>query len=50
LTTGGSGSGRKESSYKALKSLAKKEGKSADDLLREGVNLVLQRYGKKPIA
>ena len=36
--------------YKALKSLAKKEGKSADDLLREGVNVVLQRYGKKPIA
>jgi len=36
--------------YKALKSLAKKEGKSADDLLKEGVNLVLQRYGKKPIA
>ena len=33
-----------------LKSIAESEDKLLQDLLKEGVNLVLQRYGKKPIA
>ena len=33
-----------------LKAIAENEDKLLQDLLREGVNLVLQRYGKKPIA
>lgn len=33
-----------------LKEIAESEDKLLQDLLKEGVNLVLQRYGKKPIA
>ena len=33
-----------------LKSIAEHEDKLLQDLLKEDVNLVLQRYGKKPIA
>lgn len=33
-----------------LKAAAEQEGKLLKDLLREGVNLVLQSYGKRPIA
>ena len=33
-----------------LKAIAEDEDKQLKDLLEEGVNLVLQRYGKKPIA
>jgi hypothetical protein len=33
-----------------LKAIAENEDKLLQDLLKEGVNLVLQRYGKKPIA
>ena len=32
------------------RAIAKDEDKQLKDLLEEGVNLVLQRYGKKPIA
>jgi hypothetical protein len=33
-----------------LKAIAEDEDKRLEDLLKEGVNLVLQRHGKKPIA
>jgi hypothetical protein len=33
-----------------LKSIAENEDKLLQDLLKEGINLVLQRYGRKPIA
>ncbi len=33
-----------------LKAIAEQEDKQIQQLLLEGVNLVLQRYGKKPIA
>jgi len=33
-----------------LKSIAESEDKQLQALLIEGINLVLQRYGKKPIA
>lgn len=36
--------------HAALKDIAEDEDKQLKDLLEEGVNLVLQRYGKKPIA
>jgi hypothetical protein len=36
--------------HAALKDIAEDEDKLLQDLLKEGVNLVLQRYGKKPIA
>lgn len=36
--------------HAALKAIAEEEDKLLQDLLKEGVNLVLQRYGKKPIA
>ncbi len=33
-----------------LKAIAEQEDKQIQQLLLEGINLVLQRYGKKPIA
>lgn len=36
--------------HAALKEIAEDEDKQLKDLLEEGVNLVLQRYGRKPIA
>ena len=36
--------------HAALKEIAEDEDKLLQDLLKEGVNLVLQRHGKKPIA
>lgn len=33
-----------------LKAVAEDQDKRLEDLLKEGVNLILQRYGKKPIA
>ena len=36
--------------HAALKEISENEDKLLQDLLKEGVNLVLQRYGKKPIA
>ena len=36
--------------HAALKRIAEMEDKQLQDLLKEGVNLVLQRYGEKPIA
>ncbi len=33
-----------------LKSIAEQEDKQLQALLIEGINLILQRYGKKPIA
>jgi hypothetical protein len=33
-----------------LKSVAEDQEKRLEDLLKEGINVVLQRYGKKPIA
>ena len=33
-----------------LKAIAEEEDMLLKDLLKEGVNLILQRYGKKPIA
>ena len=36
--------------HKVLKDLAEREDKKIQDLLFEGVNLMLQRHGEKPIA
>ena len=36
--------------HAALKRISENEDKLLQDLLKEGVNLVLQRYGEKPIA
>jgi len=33
-----------------LKAVAEDQEKRLEDLLKEGINVVLQRYGKKPIA
>ena len=36
--------------HAVLKDLAQREDKKLQDLIFEGVNLMLQRYGEKPIA
>jgi len=36
--------------HASLKAIAEDKDKQLKDLLEEGVNLVLQRYGRKPIA
>jgi hypothetical protein len=36
--------------HESLKAIAEDKDKQLKDLLEEGVNLVLQRYGRKPIA
>lgn len=36
--------------HRELKAIAEAKDMQMQDLLREGINLVLQRYGKKPIA
>ena len=36
--------------HRVLKDLAEREDKKLQDLIFEGVNLVLQSYGEKPIA
>ena len=36
--------------HAALKRISENEDKQLQELLKEGVNLILQRYGEKPIA
>ena len=36
--------------HRVLKDLAEREDKKLQDLIFEGVNLMLQSYGEKPIA
>ncbi|MGA7324453.1 MAG: ribbon-helix-helix domain-containing protein [Rhodomicrobium sp.] len=39
-----------QAAHRVLKDLAEREDKKIQDLLFEGVNLMLQQYGEKPIA